>query len=697
MQFTIDDYNSDYNNSYKKKIYIYGAGNMGIWSYKKINILKRHIDEIVFVDTFKATEDNIKIFYDEYKVDLISKEDMLNSIKKQDIIVISIARPLSEEVFDELLTWNELKYHIENNQIIIYDTIMKEKNVENHFIYKYFDHEFKYETQRKIEFTCIINCTKNCNIKTLDSTISSIREQGLNHFCIVYRNDIKDMLPAISEDIRLVLIQHDDLIKTQKELNDIFTGYINQNNCDTKQQEHKYSILLSCGDTLTSNAIPYIKKAIDNNINTEVFLSDRDILFKNEYLSPFYRSTIKNKHILEQTLYDDLVIVKQMVTAIYDNVVIIPQILCHVDYNNIDKSNIKVIPYYLPQFHSFPENDEWWGQDFTEWTNTKKAKPLYKGHYQPREPHDDIGYYNLIKDDDIQNKQANMVTKYGLHGLCYYYYWFAGKELMEQPIYKMMNDNSVDLPFCIMWANENWTRAWHGKDKEILIEQDYSKETLNEFIEYVIPIMKDERYIKVDNDPLLIIYLHQEIPNFKEVIMGWQQKCIDSGLNGLKVCPLHRSNDDLCVYNCDTSVEFAFKHLDIIENDYFDNLIAIKNFNGYMYSYKTITSFINKRMSYSYESEYVYPSCFVGFDNTARKKNNAIIFENVSILDYQKSLLSAIDYTITYNKKDEQFIFLFAWNEWAEAAYLEPDKEYGYTLLEATEEVIKNNSINLNI
>ena len=190
------------------------------------------------------------------------------------------------------------------------------------------------------------------------------------------------------------------------------------------------------------------------------------------------------------------------------------------------KTDIKALAFYLPQFHTFPENDEWWGKGFTEWTNTRKAKPQYPSHYQPREPHKDIGYYDL-SDWRTLDRQAKMIKKHGLYGLCIYHYWFSGKRLMEKPVDLLLEHPEIDLKFCLCWANENWTRTWDGMEKHVLISQKHE----NDDIDYIIDLKKyvmDPRYIRVNGEPLVLVYRPDSLPDAAKTFRRWRQWAMDS-------------------------------------------------------------------------------------------------------------------------------------------------------------------------
>ena len=193
---------------------------------------------------------------------------------------------------------------------------------------------------------------------------------------------------------------------------------------------------------------------------------------------------------------------------------------------------MKIIAFYLPQFHNIPENDEWWGDGFTEWTNVKKAKPLYEGHMQPRVP---LGgnYYNLL-DDNVKIWQADLAKKYGVYGFCYYHYWFNGKMLLEKPMEQMLANKEVDIPFCICWANEPWTKAWVGDERKLLIAQEYGQEEeWKQHFMYLLPFFKDERYITKNGKPLFVFYRPDIVPCMKEMIETWDKLAKENGLSGI--------------------------------------------------------------------------------------------------------------------------------------------------------------------
>lgn len=339
------------------------------------------------------------------------------------------------------------------------------------------------------------------------------------------------------------------------------------------------------------------------------------------------------------------------------------------------ETDIKTIAFYLPQFHQVPENDLWWGQGFTEWTNTKKARPLFEGHYQPREPHDDFGYYDLAN-VEVLRKQVKLAKQHGIYGFCFYYYWFSGKCLLEKPLNNLLEHPDIDMNFCICWANENWTRRWDGKDMEILIEQKYEEKDPLDFIKDLGKYLADKRYITIDGKPVILIYKTPEIPNLRETIDTWRNYCRENGVGEIAVfAVLHGLID------CDSIIkEFLFDgFVEFPPHRHFSQhpLIYKKTL---IYDYaKSLETNDNKQLPIKY-----YRALMLGWDNTARLGNKSIIFNNFSIITYYDYIKKYINYMRRHFKKEQRLIFINAWNEWAEGTYLEPDKRYGYALLNMT-------------
>ncbi len=344
------------------------------------------------------------------------------------------------------------------------------------------------------------------------------------------------------------------------------------------------------------------------------------------------------------------------------------------------QTDIKLIAYYLPQFHAIPENDEWWGEGFTEWHNTRKAKPAFAGHYQPREPHDDIGYYDLSDVESIR-KQVDLAKSYGIYGFCFYHYWFHGTRLLGKPVDLLLNNPDLDMPFCLCWANETWSRKWDGKDEQILIKQTFSAEDDLEFIEFLAPYFRDHRYIRVNGRAVLLVYRASKLPNPLKTTNRWRKWCWDNGLGKIHlvaVChgevfphiPLEKIGFD--AYAAFPPHSFPCQHLSE-EHELFDG--------GYRFDYASGVDYFCPENN----GTRIYEGCMLGWDNTARMGTRGVtMFQNFSVKTYYTWLRRIIEYTRNRFPEDERLVFINAWNEWAEGTYLEPDKRYGYVYLNTT-------------
>ncbi|NCC60278.1 MAG: methyltransferase domain-containing protein [Verrucomicrobiae bacterium] len=348
-----------------------------------------------------------------------------------------------------------------------------------------------------------------------------------------------------------------------------------------------------------------------------------------------------------------------------------------------NKTEIKAIAFHLPQFHSIPENDRWWGEGFTEWSNTRKAKPLFPGHYQPREPHPDIGYYDL-SDIKTLKCQVDMAKKFGIYGFCFYHYWFHGTRLLGRPVDMLLGNKDIEMPFCLCWANETWSKKWDGKDHHILIEQKFSPEDDLQFIEFLAPYFRDPRYIRVNGRPILLVYRVSKLPSPLETVSRWRTWCQENGLGEIHLVAVCHGevypNSKLIDIGFDAYAEFPphcfpCQHIPS-ENSLFGD--------GYRFDYSTgVDASIE-----SNDSQIIYKGCTLGWDNTARFGKNATIYLNFSIKKYYFWLCHIIDYTRKKFNEHERFIFINAWNEWAEGTYLEPDKRYGYVYLNTTSKAL---------
>jgi len=340
---------------------------------------------------------------------------------------------------------------------------------------------------------------------------------------------------------------------------------------------------------------------------------------------------------------------------------------------------VKLIAFFLPQFYPIKENDEFWGKGFTEWNNVSRAKPLFPGHYQPQLP-SELGCYDL-RTPEILEQQADLARTYGIYGFCFYYYWFNGRRVLEYPLDQMMQRGKPDFPFCICWANENWTRTWDGAQSEILIEQKYVEDWSFRFIRDVIPVLRDPRYIRVNNAPLLIVYRIDALPDAAGVTRAWRDICASEGIPGLHICAVQSFGiRDPRPYGCDAAIEFP-PHTEriLIDRKSFPGMRH--DFQGYLEDYSSIA---RNQLGLPWPDYPWYRGVMPAFDNTPRRGARAHIYINSDPSQYEFWLSEAIRQTLGRRKIQEPIAFLNAWNEWGEGAYLEPDQKYGRQRLLAT-------------
>ncbi|MDO4467512.1 MAG: glycoside hydrolase family 99-like domain-containing protein [Bacillota bacterium] len=343
---------------------------------------------------------------------------------------------------------------------------------------------------------------------------------------------------------------------------------------------------------------------------------------------------------------------------------------------------VKILAFHLPQYHAFKENDAWWGEGFTDWVNVKKSKALFSAHNQPRVPVD--GYYDMLE-KKTHIRQAQLAKEYSIDGFCYYHYWFDGKLLMEKPLEKILEEKDVDLPFCMCWANEPWTRSWDGKSKEVIMPQRYGNEKeWKEHIDYLLPFFQDERYIKVDKKPLFVLYRTNHINRCDEMIQYWDRICQEAGLAGIYVVEENNNFQEgsACAHSS------AILDFEPGYTRSFDKTTVVKIKNK-------LSSFLGKKYSlFSYqdtcehmiqrdvkkEDKPHFLGCFTGWDNTPRRNEGGTIAQDASPALFEHYLRIQIQRSEAFGNS---FLFVNAWNEWAEGAYLEPDTKYGYAYLEA--------------
>lgn len=348
---------------------------------------------------------------------------------------------------------------------------------------------------------------------------------------------------------------------------------------------------------------------------------------------------------------------------------------------------LKCIAFYLPQFHPFPENDEWWGKGFTEWTNVTKAKPNYHGHYQPHLPIH-LGFYDL-RLPEVLEEQAKLARNYGIYGFNFYYYWFDSKILMHRPFEILLENPQININYCITWANENWTRRWDGAEQNILIAQNHSEADSLAFIRSLLKFFKDPRYITVNKKPVLTVYRPELIPEIKNVLELWRKEAKKAGFSGLYLMATQTFGlKDPTDMGFDAAVEFP-PHT-AKSNDIKKELkVTNENYVGHIYSYEEAVQNVISEDAVDYKR---LRGVMLGWDNTARKQDASNIFHGFSNKLYKQWLDYACNETFTNPnlRAEEKLVFINAWNEWGEGTHLEPDRLRGFGALAATRDALAN-------
>ena len=345
-------------------------------------------------------------------------------------------------------------------------------------------------------------------------------------------------------------------------------------------------------------------------------------------------------------------------------------------YPRIPDTGIKLIAFYLPQFHPIAENDEWWGKGFTEWSNVTRAVPQFIGHYQPRLP-GELGFYDL-RVPDVQKRQVELARQYGIYGFCFHFYWFGGKTLLEGPVRRFAED--FDFPFCLNWANENWTRRWDGKENDVLISQKHSPEDDIAFIQYISAYLKNKNYIRVNGRALLVVYRPSLLPNPAATAERWRQWCRENGIGEIYLAVTHAFDHvDPAGIGFDAAIEFppnTFPLKDI------SNQFRMVNpyYHGVVLDYRSAMAMSKQYPAPAYKK---FRGVFPGWDNEARKPGRGTVLVNSSPSSFKNWLKDLYLFVEQFFEPAERLLFVNAWNEWAEGAYLEPDRRYGYAYLQA--------------
>lgn len=353
--------------------------------------------------------------------------------------------------------------------------------------------------------------------------------------------------------------------------------------------------------------------------------------------------------------------------------------------------NVRLIALYLPQYHPIPENNEWWGAGFTEWTNVTKALPLFPGHHQPNLPAD-LGFYDL-RVPEVRDEQAELAKKHGIEGFCYYHYWFGGRRIIERPFNEVLSFGKPDFPFCLCWANETWSGVWHGNPKKILIEQTYPGiDDHKAHFQSLLPAFGDKRYITAEGKPLFLVYRPMNIPNVKEVMTLWRKMAQDAGLNGLFLVASSPTEDwDPQEFGFDGCVHSRMPQLRrwITWHTPLQRLRQnFEKWRGYPTVHKyeeAMKSLLRKTPDLIEE----YPTVIPNWDNTPRSGKNGLVLSGSTPELFRMHLREGIEIAKKL-PKERKFVFIKSWNEWAEGNYLEPDRKFGMKYLQVVAEEYSN-------
>lgn len=338
-------------------------------------------------------------------------------------------------------------------------------------------------------------------------------------------------------------------------------------------------------------------------------------------------------------------------------------------------SDVRLIAFYLPQFHRNAENDAFWGPGYTEWTCAAKARPRFPGHQQPHLP-GELGFYDL-RVPETRAEQAELARGHGIHGFAYYHYWFQGKRLLWRPFQDVLDSGRPDFPFCLVWANEPWTRRWDGHEQDIIVPQTYSDEDDRAHIRHLLPALADPRCIRVDGKPLFLVYRTDHLPSSKRTADIWREEALKSGLGELYLARIESfvPGIDPAAIGFDAAVEFApdwrFLDASLLRQEGADRVYDYPRMLGAMRA--------KPRPAYAWH-RCVFPS----WDNSARRKEGATIFANTDPALYQRWLAETVAESLRADAPGRRLVFVTAWNEWGEGNHLEPDERHGRAWLTAT-------------
>jgi lipopolysaccharide biosynthesis protein len=345
----------------------------------------------------------------------------------------------------------------------------------------------------------------------------------------------------------------------------------------------------------------------------------------------------------------------------------------------------RTLAFYLPQFHPIPENDEWWGPGFTEWTNVVKGQPRFRGHHQPQLP-GDLGFYDL-RLPDTREAQAALARSHGIDGFVYYHYWFSGRRLLERPFNEVLDSGRPDFPFCLCWANENWTRRWDGMESSVLVQQTYGEDDDCRHGGWLARAFSDERYIRLDGKPLLLVYRASAMSDPRRTTRIWRDEARRAGVGEIFLCRVEsfpNEHTDPTALGFDAAVEFA-PDWTVLRPGWRGIAKAIARRSGlvkgerdHIYEYADLVRWMNSKPDPSYLR---FPCVAPAWDNSARRKSGAVIFRGSTPEHYGKWLRAA-SFRAPATPSGESLVFVNAWNEWGEGCYLEPSQNWNRAYLE---------------
>lgn len=376
---------------------------------------------------------------------------------------------------------------------------------------------------------------------------------------------------------------------------------------------------------------------------------------------------------------------------------------------------VKAIAFYLPQFHPIPENDAWWGKGFTEWTNVVTGRPRFVGHYQPHLPAD-LGFYDL-RLEETRVAQAELARQFGIEGFCYYHYWFKGKRLLERPLDDVLASGRPDFPLCLCWANQTWSRAWSGRDHDVLMHQKYDEADHAVHIDWLIEVFRDPRYMRIHGRPLFLIYLPEDIPQVASVLSGWRKSAtmklgVEPYFCAVRTGFSTLDSSGLRALGFDGVVEFepSRKHFPVGKNATGHAVALMQRLlsshlydalrNNAWLGRKTLNTvvdyaaYVARSVARPALENTTFPCVFPSWDNTVRR-TSATIIESHDPSEYRRWLADAVS-RVESRSPDERLVFINAWNEWAEGCHLEPDQRHGTSFLQETASALGVSQVHAN-